>query len=84
MVLNLMTHGVLGDYNRNRVVDAADDVLWHNVSGQYGAGSLADDNGDYGIGSGDYDVWRVRFGQTPGSGTGARAKAAVPEPARCS
>jgi hypothetical protein len=28
----------------------------------------------------DYDVWRLTFGQTAGSGSGATANAAIPEP----
>jgi hypothetical protein len=58
---------LLGDYNNNGVVDAADYVVWRN-----GLGQFYDQN--------DYDVWRAHFGETISSGTGASANSAVPEP----
>lgn len=70
----------LGDYNYNGVVDAADYVLWRNFIGQTGAGMSADGSGNDIIDNSDYDVWRAHFGQTAGSGTGASANAAIPEP----
>ncbi len=57
-----------GDYNLNGVVDAADYVTWRK-----GLGTTYTQN--------DYNVWRAFFGQTAGSGAGAIASAAVPEPA---
>jgi fibronectin-binding autotransporter adhesin len=62
---------LLGDYNGNGVVDAADYVVWRK-----GLGTTYTQN--------DYNVWRAHFGQTApgaGSGTGAIENAAVPEPA---
>ena len=56
-----------GDYNFNRVVDAADYVVWRK-----GLGTTYTKN--------DYTVWRAHFGQTAGSGSGANTNAAVPEP----
>ncbi len=72
----LYTSGILsvdlvGDYNHDGVVDAADYVVWRK-----GLGTTYTQN--------DYDVWRANFGQTApgaGSGSGAIANAAVPEPA---
>jgi hypothetical protein len=70
---------LLGDYNRNRLVDGADYVGWRNTLTQAAvpAGSGADGNLNSLIDAGDYTFWRGRFGNTtiPGSG------AAVPEPA---
>jgi hypothetical protein len=64
--------GVLGDYNDNRAVDAADYVLWRN------GGPLANESDNPGIvNQADYEFWRARFGAVTGSG----ASAAVPEPA---
>jgi hypothetical protein len=57
-----------GDFNGNGVVDAADYVVWRK-----GLGTLFTQS--------DYSVWRAHFGQTVGSGAGASAIAAVPEPA---
>jgi hypothetical protein len=71
-----------GDYNRNRVVDAADYVVWRNTMGQSGPGLAADGNDNNQVDVGDYNVWRAHFGQTAASGTvlGSSTTAAVPEP----
>jgi hypothetical protein len=67
--------GVAGDYNNNHVVDTADYVLWRKFNNT--ATTLANDSTS-GTNAADYDVWRARFGQSSGSGTGAVS--AVPEP----
>ena len=72
LVLN--QSGLVGDYNGNGVVDAADYILWRN------GGPLQDDPTP-GVQPADYAVWRAHFGQTPGSGSGASVNATVPEPA---
>jgi T5SS/PEP-CTERM-associated repeat protein len=56
-----------GDYNADGIVDTADYVVWRK-----GLGTL--------FTPGDYDVWRVHFGQTASSGAGASANVAIPEP----
>ena len=56
-----------GDYNGNGFVDAADYVLWRK-----GLGTTYT--------QADYGVWRSHLGQSAGSGLGAIAGAAVPEP----
>lgn len=57
---------LLGDFNKNLIVDAADYTLWRDgLGGQYAASDYAD--------------WKSNFGQTGGSGAAA-ALAAVPEP----
>lgn len=67
--------GVLGDYNGNGTVDAADYVLWRD------GGSLANEVATLGSATPeDYDEWRARFGNTAGAASG-NALAAVPEPA---
>jgi serralysin len=59
--------GLVGDYNNNGVVDAADYVLWRN------GGPLQNDPTP-GVSEGDYDVWRANFGKTsPGSGASLAA-----------
>jgi hypothetical protein len=74
--------GVPGDYNENGTVDAADYVVWRNVTGT--AATLPNRNpGQAGnIGPADYDFWRANFGMGAGLGSGSlSASSAVPEPA---
>jgi hypothetical protein len=68
-----------GDYNHNGIVDAADYIVWRKTLGQTGNWFAADGNGI--VDNGDFDVWRAHFGQTAGSGAGASANIAFPEPA---
>ena len=57
---------VAGDYNGNGKVDAADYVLWRN------GGPLANEVDTPGtVNAADYTEWRARFGNPPGSGSGA-------------
>jgi hypothetical protein len=66
--------GVLGDYNNDGSVDAADYVLWRN------GGPLANESDMPGtVNEADYTFWRSRFGATSGSGATLDA-ASVPEP----
>jgi hypothetical protein len=74
--LVLRAPGLLGDYNGNGAVDAADYVLWRK------GGPLQNEADNQGIVNGqDYVEWRARFGNSAGSGTGALVgSTAVPEP----
>jgi hypothetical protein len=63
---------LVGDYNGNGTVDAADYVMWRK------GGPLQNDPSP-GVQPADYDVWRAHFGQTAGSGAGFAA-GGVPEP----
>ena len=72
---------VAGDYNANGIVDSADYTVWRDSLGQTGTGLAADGNGDNAITQADYNIWKSNFGQHAGSGAGANANAAVPEPA---
>jgi hypothetical protein len=82
-LIDVAPPGVLGDYNDNGTVDAADYVLWRDNEGT--TNTLPHDNGIGGtIGQSHYDLWRANFGNaTPGGGSVAAA-AAVPEPASLS
>jgi hypothetical protein len=68
-----------GDFNKDRVVDAADYTVWRDSLDATGYHLAADGNGDGKVDSGDYILWRKNFGQT-WSATGA-GSLATPEPA---
>jgi hypothetical protein len=74
----VITAALIGDYNSDGVVDAADYPIWRDALGST-TNLAADGNGNNVIDAGDYDVWRSNFGNHAGSGAGASA--AVPEPA---
>jgi hypothetical protein len=71
--------GIPGDYNNNGIVDAADYVVWRKNAGTTNV--LPNDPFGGTIGQNQYNNWRAHFGQTAGSGAGASANIAVPEPA---
>ncbi len=65
---------LVGDYNLNGRVDAADYTVWRNALGQSGLApfSGADGDGDGEITQADYNVWRSHFGEVlppPGAGS---------------
>jgi hypothetical protein len=70
--------GLVGDYNNDGAVDAGDYVVWRRAEGTVNA--LPNDPIGGMIGTAQYDPWRSQFGQPAGSGSGAIANAAVPEP----
>lgn len=65
---------LLGDYNENNVVDAADYIVWrHTLGTSVPPGSGADGSGNGTIDQADYDVWRANFGNTAPPAAGAAA-----------
>jgi hypothetical protein len=80
-VSTLGTVGVIGDYNNNGVVDAADYVVWRQAQGA-GATSLTnrDPANSGAVSAGDYNSWRSHFGNTSGAGAGGGLTSTVPEP----
>lgn len=73
--------GVIGDYNGNNVVDAADFTIWRDALGTATVLQNRDPANTGNVSQADYDSWRANFGQTPGSGSVLGGAAAVPEPA---
>ncbi|MGD9633499.1 MAG: CRTAC1 family protein [Pirellulales bacterium] len=67
---------LLGDYNDDGTVDAADYTVWRNNFGA-AAGSLPNDPTTGPIGIAQYETWRQNFGAS----LAAIADASVPEPA---
>ena len=68
---------IVGDYNRNGAVDAADYTVWRDSLGQTGANLPADGNGDTHVDAVDYGIWKQHFAEVLGGGAAAIA---VPEP----
>ena len=74
--------GLPGDYNSNGTVDAADYVVWRNVTGTAATLPNRDPSQSGNIGPGDYSFWRQNFGRISGAGSGVLSgSSAVPEPA---
>src|SRR5262245_7579085 len=73
----LITTILLGDYNRDGVVDTADYTVWRNSNGST-TQLAADGNGNGRIDDGDYSIWKSRFGAS--SGAGQVLFSQVPEP----
>ena len=72
---------VTGDYNGNGRVDAADYIVWRNTLNQtvFWPGDAADGDESGDIDVGDYEFWKMRFGNVIPAGAGNAA--IVPEPA---
>jgi hypothetical protein len=61
------TEFLLGDFNRNETVDAADLILWRKANGRTDdLGNYVDarGNGDGIVDESDYEIWRANFGNT--------------------
>jgi sialidase-1 len=69
---------ILGDYNLDGRVDAADYTVWRDTLGS-NLSLAADGNGNGIVDSGDFDVWKSGFGDGSGSGAGG-STSVVPEP----
>lgn len=66
---------LLGDFNADGIVDAADYTIWRDTEGStVGPYTGADHTGDGLVNAADYNLWRDNFGDTLGSAI------AVPEP----
>jgi hypothetical protein len=74
---------LLGDYNKNGAVEAADYTVWRNSIGQIGIAGPADGDADGAIGRADYTVWKNNYGKSSPSLEGrttAVLSVTVPEP----
>jgi hypothetical protein len=69
---------LIGDYNDNGTVDAADYAVWRDNTGT--SFDLPNDLIGGTIGLAHYNQWRAHFGQSDNGGSGANVPAAVPEP----
>ena len=71
---------LVGDYNDDLVVDAADYVIWRVQSGETGTGLSADGNNDQTVNQLDYELWRANFGTSASGLASAAPLDLVPEP----
>jgi len=70
---------LMGDYNRDNVIDAADYTVWRDAL-TAGGTSLPNDPTPGTVDESDFLYWREHFGESLGSGAGGGSPAAVPEP----
>lgn len=81
--ITLSVAGILGDYNRNGTIDAADYILWRKSLSLTGSALAADGNNNGVIDPADFTIWRNNYGAhaSAGSGSGANLSGgSVPEP----
>ena len=72
--------GIPGDFNNDRIVNAADYATWRNLRNQTGPNLTADADGNGVVNDLDYNIWRANFGRSAGSGV-VLASGVVPESA---
>jgi hypothetical protein len=72
---------LMGDFNADGIVDAADYVVWRDSAGSTGSGLAADADGDNLVSQSDYEIWKANFGDHAGGNLGGLSAVAVPEPA---
>jgi hypothetical protein len=73
---------LLGDYNKNGVVEAADYTVWRNTLSNTGFALPADGDASGTVDAADFFAWRENYGKTsPTTDGGAAGAASIPEPA---
>jgi hypothetical protein len=79
---NADTLVLLGDYNKNGVVEAADYTVWRNTLDQSGFALPGDGDASGAVDRPDHFVWRENYGkESPTLGSGASGTvASLPEP----
>jgi T5SS/PEP-CTERM-associated repeat protein len=83
VVLTTQSSIIVGDFNSDGAVDAADYVVWRKLKGSSGAKYFgADGNGNGIVDDADLAQWRSHFDMRSGGGSGAEYESAkIPEPA---
>jgi hypothetical protein len=79
--INLTVAGLLGDFNKNGTIDAADYVLWRKTISQSGSALAADGNNNGTIDLADFTIWRANYGAPAANGSSANLAGTIPEPA---
>jgi hypothetical protein len=73
---------LIGDYNNDGRVDAADYTVWRNNLGAAGSTLHNRDSANIGsVGTGDYNSWKERYGDSLFGSGGLAGSLPVPEPA---
>lgn len=70
--------GLVGDFNNDGVVDAADYITWRNAAP---TDTLPNDDSPGTVNASDYADWRANFGLSQPGSSAAYAAGVVPEPA---
>lgn len=70
---------LLGDYNDDGTIDAADYVVWRDALAA-GSTDLTNDPTPGAVDESDYQYWRVHFGERSGAVGGSLSALPVPEP----
>jgi hypothetical protein len=81
-VLSVVAPILLGDYNEDGAVNAADYTVYRNRKSGIGGATLPNDAGAAGVTIDDYNYWKAHYGESFGSGASNLDHTAdVPEPA---
>jgi beta-glucanase (GH16 family) len=72
--------GLIGDYNGDGNVNAADYTVWRDTLGQSAIGLPADGSGNGTVDQSDYDKWQANFGLTGAGAAATESLGTVPEP----
>jgi glucose/arabinose dehydrogenase len=66
MIRQLVGDGLIGDYNGDGLVDAADYTVWRDLDGMSGSGLAADGDDDGDVDGDDYGLWSSAYGASRG------------------
>ena len=72
--------GLLGDYNNDGTVNAADYTVYRNRKAGIGGNTLPYGDDTPGVGFDDYTRWKTHYGESNGMGSSLDDTAEVPEP----
>jgi DNA-binding beta-propeller fold protein YncE len=78
VVVPTQVTGIIGDFNNDGVVSAADYAVWRKASP---TATLPNDDTPGVVDSSDYADWRANFGKSAAAGSAMLGGASVPEPA---
>ena len=75
--------GVIGDYNNDNKVNAADYTVWRDNFGTSFVLPHRDSANTGNVSAADYASWKSHFGQSAGAGSSFDSATGVPEPTTC-